>query len=234
LTKQTELERRLKKISGNLNTISTDVLIARTRMGAAGSKSSDPTAGDNALFNNFSGEEIRRLAKRFTKLDIDKSGWISFEEMMEWPEFKSNPLAKRIYAVMDKDSDGKVDLQEFLNAFSQIFEPRDGAGKSNGVHSDEKGEARFRVAFKIYDVDGDGYISRDDVFQAVKIMVGKGSLTDAQILHIVNRAWKYMANKDEKDLLDFEQFCQMLKGSAVGEKLADKFDKFEEKFVKKV
>ena len=80
-------------------------------MGAAGSKSSDPTAGDNALFNNFSGEEIRRLAKRFTKLDIDKSGWISFEEMMEWPEFKSNPLAKRIYAVMDKDSDGKVDLQ---------------------------------------------------------------------------------------------------------------------------
>merc|ERR1711951_54672 len=127
-------------------------------MGAAGSRSLEGQLTDSSLFNNFSGDEIRRLAKRFDKLDVDKSGWISFEEMLEWPEFRSNPLAKRIYAVMDKDSDGKVDLQEFLNAFSQIFEPRDGAGKSNGVHSDEKGEARFRVAFKIYDVDGDGYI----------------------------------------------------------------------------
>ena len=51
----------------------------------------------------------------------------------------------------------------------------------------------------------------DVVFsQAIKLMVGKGSLNDVQIWQIVNRTWRYMANKQENDHLDFEQVNQRL------------------------
>merc|ERR1719300_376545 len=42
---------------------------------------------------------------------------------MALPELKSNPLVKRVYKIMDKDSNGNVDLKEFLAAFSQLIEP---------------------------------------------------------------------------------------------------------------
>lgn len=191
-------------------------------MGAGGSQL---LSGQDSPVTNFSPDEIRRLSKRFSKLDTDKSGGISLDEIMALPELKSNPLVKRVYNIMDKDSNGNVDLKEFMNAFSQVMEPcRDvnSTGPEPTARNSQFYEARLRFAFKVYDVDGDGYISRDDLFQAIKIMVGKNSLKEDQIWQLVNRTWRYMANKQENDHLDFEQFCAMLQGSKVRENLATK------------
>jgi len=179
--------------------------------------------GQDSPITNFSPDEIRRLSKRFSKLDTDKSGGISLDEIMALPELKSNPLVKRVYNIMDKDSNGNVDLKEFLTVFNQVVEPvlKTSSGRFT-ARNNEFYETRLRFAFKIYDVDGDGYISRDDLFQAIKIMVGKNSLSEVQIWQMVNRTWRYMANKQENDHLDFEQFCAMLEGSKVLENFANK------------
>ena len=44
----------------------------------------------------FDSEEIKRLGKRFKKLDLDGSGSLSIEEFMSLPELQQNPLVRRV------------------------------------------------------------------------------------------------------------------------------------------
>ena len=56
-------------------------------------------------------EEIRRLGKRFKKLDLDNSGSISTEEFMILPELQQNPLVQRVIDIFDEDRNGEVDFK---------------------------------------------------------------------------------------------------------------------------
>lgn len=104
------------------------------------------------LCSTFDVEEIRRLAKRFKKLDLDGSGSLSVKEFMSLPELKQNPLVARVIEIFDTDGNGEVDFKEFINGMSQF-----------SVKGDK--EAKLRFAFKIYDMDKDGYISNGELFQ---------------------------------------------------------------------
>ena len=44
--------------------------------------------------SEFDAEEIRRLGKRFKKLDLDGSGSLSIEEFLSLPELQQNPLVR--------------------------------------------------------------------------------------------------------------------------------------------
>ena len=57
--------------------------------------------------------EISRLSKRFKKLDTDKSGTLNFQELLELPQIKQNPLAKRIV--------GKLLIHIFVNPCTFII-----------------------------------------------------------------------------------------------------------------
>ena len=56
-------------------------------------------------------EEIKRLGKRFKKLDIDRSGSLSVEEFMSLPELQQNPLVQRVIEIFDQDGNGEVDFK---------------------------------------------------------------------------------------------------------------------------
>jgi Ca2+-binding EF-hand superfamily protein len=60
------------------------------------------------------------------------------------------------------------------------------------------------VAFKIYDMDKDGYISNGELFQVLKIMVGN-NLKDAQLQQIVDKTIIY-ADKDRDGKISFDEF----------------------------
>ena len=57
-------------------------------------------------------DEIRRLTKRFDKLDTDGSGGISMEEWVSL--VKGNPLAKRVYTVMGKYVNNTLTQKEWM------------------------------------------------------------------------------------------------------------------------
>ncbi len=61
------------------------------------------------------------------------------------------------------------------------------------------------VAFKIYDIDKDGYISNGELFQVLKMMVGN-NLKDTQLQQIVDKTIMF-ADKDEDGKISFEEFC---------------------------
>lgn len=64
-------------------------------------------------------DEIRRLGKRFRKLDLDNSGSLSVEEFMSLPDLQQNPLVQRVIDIFDTDGNGEVDFKGIWLA--QVF-----------------------------------------------------------------------------------------------------------------
>jgi len=148
---------------------------------------------DLALETQFSEDELRRLGKRFNKLDIDKSGTISTEEFMSLPELQQNPLVKRVIDLFDTDGNGEIDFKEFVHGLSQF-----------SVKGADK-ESKLRFAFRVYDIDQDGFISNGELFQVLKMMVGT-NLKDTQLQQIVDKTI-IIADKDGDGKISFEEFC---------------------------
>ena len=59
-------------------------------------------------------DEIKRLGKRFRKLDLDNSGALSVDEFMSLPELQQNPLVQRVIDIFDTDGNGEVDFKGML------------------------------------------------------------------------------------------------------------------------
>ena len=61
------------------------------------------------------------------------------------------------------------------------------------------------VAFKIYDMDKDGYISNGELFTVLKMMVGN-NLKDGQLQQIVDKTIIF-ADSDGDGKISYEEFC---------------------------
>uniref|UniRef100_A0A5F8G947 Protein phosphatase 3 regulatory subunit B, alpha n=1 Tax=Monodelphis domestica TaxID=13616 RepID=A0A5F8G947_MONDO len=164
---------------------------------AQGSSTKVQKKGNEASYplemcSHFDADEIKRLGKRFKKLDLDNSGSLSVEEFMSLPELQQNPLVQRVIDIFDTDGNGEVDFKEFIEGVSQF-----------SVKGDK--EQKLRFAFRIYDMDKDGYISNGELFQVLKMMVGN-NLKDTQLQQIVDKTI-INADKDGDGRISFEEFC---------------------------
>nr|CAD7592319.1 unnamed protein product [Timema genevievae] len=161
------------------------------------------------LCSNFDADEIRRLGKRFRKLDLDNSGSLSIDEFMSLPELQQNPLVQRVIDIFDADGNGEVDFKvlvfiEFIQGVSQF-----------SVKGDK--ESKLRFAFRIYDMDNDGYISNGELFQVLKMMVGN-NLKDTQLQQIVDKTILF-ADRDEDGKINFEEFCSVVGNTDIHKKM---------------
>ncbi|KAL4728457.1 Calcineurin subunit B [Fusarium chlamydosporum] len=150
--------------------------------------------------SNFDREEVDRLRKRFMKLDKDNSGTIERDEFLSLPQISSNPLATRMIAIFDEDGGGDVDFQEFVTGLSAF------SSKGNK-------EQKLQFAFKVYDIDRDGYISNGELFIVLKMMVGS-NLKDQQLQQIVDKTIME-ADLDKDGKISFEEFTKMVEGTDI-------------------
>jgi len=153
---------------------------------------------------NFEPDEIKRLLKRFKKLDLDNSMAVSSDEFLSVPELQQNPLVQRVIDIFDEDQNGEVDFKEFIQGVSQF-----------SVKGDKSSKLRF--AFKIYDMDNDGFISNGELFQVLKMMVGS-NLKDTQLQQIVDKTILF-ADKDEDGKINFEEFCEVVGNTDIHKKM---------------
>lgn len=147
------------------------------------------------LAGRFDLDELRRLEKRFKKLDTDCSGGLSVEEFLRIPELQQNPLVHRVISIFDSDNDGVVNFKEFIEAISRF-----------SVKGDK--ESKLRFAFKVYDMDCDGFISNGELFQVLKMMVGD-NLKEQQLQQIVDKTILY-ADKDADGKISYEEFKMVI------------------------
>ncbi|KAM0792672.1 Calcineurin subunit B [Microbotryomycetes sp. NB124-2] len=154
--------------------------------------------------SNFSAPEIQRLKKRFMKLDKDGSGSIDKDEFLQIPQIANNPLASRMIAIFDEDGSGTVDFQEFVAGLSAF---------SNKGEREEK----LKFAFKVYDMDRDGFISNGELFLVLKMMVGN-NLKDQQLQQIVDKTLME-ADLDGDGKLNFDEFQSMVTNTDIIQKM---------------
>lgn len=67
-------------------------------------------------------KELEDLYLRFERLDRDRSGTLSAEEILGIPEFATNPLTPRILDLLEINS-GELDFTGFVQLLS-IFHPK--------------------------------------------------------------------------------------------------------------
>jgi serine/threonine-protein phosphatase 2B regulatory subunit len=103
-------------------------------------------------------------------------------------------------AIFDEDGGGDVDFQEFVSGLSAF------SSKGNK-------EEKLRFAFKVYDIDRDGYISNGELFIVLKMMVGS-NLKDQQLQQIVDKTIME-ADLDKDGKISFEEFTRMVENTDV-------------------
>jgi len=156
------------------------------------------------MCSNFDAAELPRLTRRFKKLDTDHSGSLSVNEFMSVPELQQNPLVQRVIDIFDEDNNGEVDFKEFIRGISQ-FSVR---GEKN---------TKLKFAFRIYDIDRDGFISNGELFTVLKMMVGN-NLKDSQLQQIVDKTIMFH-DKDGDGKINFEEFCDVVEHTEVHKKM---------------
>lgn len=103
-------------------------------------------------------------------------------------------------AIFDDDGSGNVDFQEFVSGLSAF------SSKGNK-------EEKLKFAFKVYDIDRDGYISNGELFIVLKMMVGN-NLKDQQLQQIVDKTIME-ADLDRDGKISFEEFKKMVENTDV-------------------
>lgn len=103
-------------------------------------------------------------------------------------------------AIFDEDGGGNVDFQEFVSGLSAF------SSKGNK-------EQKLQFAFKVYDIDRDGYISNGELFIVLKMMVGS-NLKDQQLQQIVDKTIME-ADLDKDGKISFEEFKKMVENTDV-------------------
>lgn len=165
----------------------------------------------------FSANQIERLYSRFLNLDKTDSGTLSREDFLRIPELAINPLGDRIVHAFFMDAhDDRINFRQFVRVLSR-FRPLK-KNKENKLNSREE---KLHFAFKMYDLDDDNKISRDELLAVLHMMVG-ANISDEQLASIADRTIME-ADKDGDNMISFEEFCATLDKTDVEEKMSIRF-----------
>ncbi|XP_047314868.1 calcium-dependent protein kinase 28-like [Impatiens glandulifera] len=113
-----------------------------------------------SLATTLDEEEMADLKDQFDAIDVDKNGSISLEEMRQalakdLPWRLKESKVHEILQAIDSNTDGLVDFKEFVAATLHVHQMEE--------HSLEKWEKRSQAAFNKFDMDGDGYITSEEL-----------------------------------------------------------------------
>merc|ERR1719342_1309721 len=158
-----------------------------------------PTAG-NALqkFRKSFGNASNAKAA-FSRFDSDGDAEVTFNELKSGMggNFSDNEI-KSVFALGDTDQDGSISYLEFAKLM--IPNATDVLAKFWKCFRDAKG---VRQAFKEFDVDGDGKITKQEVAQGMNKSGRSFTQEDIEILFL-------LADKDGDGQIDFTEFALIM------------------------
>jgi len=134
------------------------------------------------------------LERIFKAIDLDGDGTLSKEEILQcYEEHFGVPITKKevdaLFAKIDLDNNGSIDYTEFVTATME--------------ESKLVTEKRLRIAFNMFDRNGDGSLSSDEIKD---ILCSNGEINPEDIDKIVKDA-----DENGDGEIDFEEFCHMMR-----------------------
>lgn len=134
------------------------------------------------------------LLVTFSKMDADGDGYITKEDVKKAIAEKRIKLGKKaqekLFKFSDADGDGKISLSEYVEAY----------GIEVKLYLSEEEEAALRKQFALLDINGDGWISRDELKRAEQFMQNKN------FAKVIGKA-----DKNGDGQISFEEFVSMLR-----------------------
>ncbi|KFK30978.1 hypothetical protein AALP_AA6G052800 [Arabis alpina] len=149
------------------------------------------------IAESLSEEEINDLKTIFQNIDTDKSGSITYEELIaglnRFGSKISETEAKQLMESADVDGNGTIDYNEFITATIQ----------RHGLVREES----LRKAFRCLDKDGSQYITKDELDIALK---ERGMEDDACIEKLISEV-----DTDNDGKINYEEFCAMMENGSL-------------------
>lgn len=139
----------------------------------------------------WSQEEIEALYRRFRTLDRGRKGYLSSDEFLAIPELSINPVAQRLVRIY-----ANVNFKDFaklLSAFS------DRASR----------DTKLEYMFMVFDVDGDGMVSREDLQIMLKQLAGS-SMSEDELKDVIDTVLHKACGPNPRDGIDLAAFKKAL------------------------
>ncbi|XP_072954861.1 calcium-dependent protein kinase 2 isoform X2 [Typha angustifolia] len=141
----------------------------------------------------LSEEEIKGLKEMFKSMDTDNSGTITLDELKQGLSKQGTKLTeaevKQLMEAADADGNGTIDYDEFITAT---------------VHMNRMDrEEHLYTAFQYFDKDNSGYITKEELEQALK---EKGMYDGREIKDIISEA-----DADNDGRINYSEFAAMMR-----------------------
>lgn len=147
------------------------------------------------IAENLSEEEIKGLKQMFNNMDTDNSGTITLEELRVGLSKLGSKLneseIRQLMDAADVDKNGTIDYYEFISATMHR-------------HRLEKEENLFN-AFRYFDKDSSGFITREELRQA---LTEHGMGDEAAIDEVIDDV-----DTDKDGRINYEEFAAMMKSA---------------------
>jgi calcineurin B family protein 1 len=122
-----------------------------------------------------------------------------------------------IFAFMEEGDDDKVDFKDFVRVLAH-FRPIKKNIEKNKLNTRME---KLHFAFRMYDLDGDDKISKEELLAVLTMMVG-ANISAEQLISIAERTI-LEADEDKDDLISFEEFAKVLERTDVEQKMSIRF-----------
>ncbi|OWK11335.1 CHP2 [Cervus elaphus hippelaphus] len=187
--------------------------------GALPSASPPPPA--HPLRPPVSQASLLRLYHRFRALDRTGKGYLSRIDLQQIEALAVNPLGDRIIDSFFPDGSLRLDFPGFVRVlahFRPVDEEEDGNRDPKEPEPLNSRMNKLRFAFQLYDLDRDGKISRHEMLQVLRLMVGV-QVTEEQLESIADRTVQE-ADEDGDGAVSFLEFTKSLEKMNIEQKMS--------------
>ncbi|CAO1400834.1 unnamed protein product [Diamesa serratosioi] len=147
--------------------------------------------------------EIRDLRTAFDLLDRDQDGMVTPNELQFMLRnlgiIVSDELIDGLMKEASKTGNGLIDETEFLQWIARIQALRE----DNTTTQDDDLTQDLVAAFRVFDQDNNGYITRDELQKAME-MIGE-NVTESQVTEMLA-----LADLDKDGKINYEEFARLL------------------------
>ncbi|KAM3368283.1 hypothetical protein ACQJBY_016678 [Aegilops geniculata] len=152
------------------------------------------------------------LARVFELFDRNGDGRITREELEDSLGKLGIPVPGDELAAMiariDADGDGCVDVEEFGELYRTIMSTSSGGDQKDS--SDEEEDEDMREAFRVFDANGDGFITVDELSAVLASLGLKQGRSAEECRRMIGQV-----DRDGDGRVDFHEFRQMMRGGGL-------------------